>query len=260
MNYETDYTTFDPVEFDCETTGLQPWSGEDEAFLWIFMDSENEAEAIPFTASGNPIPGYPGAEERKQREENKARIQWWFDKGKTQGIRAWNTKFDRAFADVAECFELPGDGMWHDGMIVAHAIDERRSVALKAVASSLFGEEAADPQKALKEWLTKENARRKSSIRDAEKAKAGVLKRPNEFAGEKYAKGDVLPDGRVAERAGRQNKFRPATEAENQEVIAEAESLIDPRTGDYVRANYSHVTKEIMDPYAKEDVILTRKV
>ena len=126
------------------------------------------------------------------------RIQWWFDRGKSEGIRAWNAKFDRGFAEAAGVFDVPGDGCWYDGMIVAHAMDERRSVALKAVASSLFGEEAADPQKALKAWLNEENRRRRKEARDNE--------------------------------------------------------------AEYEPANYSHVPAEIMEPYALEDVILTRKV
>lgn len=174
------------IEFDCETTGLQPWSGN-EAFLWIFYDGL-DAEAITY---------WP-ADDSPEGLEARDRIQQWFDRGKAEGIRAWNTKFDRAFAEASGQFDLPGDGCWHDGMIVAHAIDERRSVALKAVASQLFGEEAANPQKALKAWLNDENRRRRSEAR-VEKA-------------------------------------------------------------EYEPANYSHVPMDIMEPYALEDVILTRKV
>lgn len=83
-------------------------------------------------------------------------------------------------------------------MVVAHTMDERRSVALKAVASQLFGEEAADPQKALKAYLNEENRRRRKQARDDEA------------------------------------EFEPA--------------------------NFSDVPTEIMEPYALEDVILTRKI
>jgi DNA polymerase I-like protein with 3'-5' exonuclease and polymerase domains len=167
-----------PIEVDCETTGLQPWSGKQEAFLWTFYDGEKK-EAL-----------YP------QKPEDRAKIQAWFDRGKTEGMRAWNTKFDRGFAD-AQGYDLPPDGMWHDGMLVAHAIDERRSVALKAVADSLWPG-ADDLQKEVKGWLTHERARRKKQAQE---------------------------DG---------------TE------------LVEP--------NYSDVPIEIMEPYALEDVILTRKV
>lgn len=173
------------IEYDCETTGLQPYSGKNEAFLWIFSDGEKH-EAIPF------LPSEPDS-------SAKQRIQAWFDRGKLEGIRAWNARFDRAFAEQSGCFDVPGDGCWHDGMLIAHAIDERRSVALKAVASQLFGEEAADPQKKLKTWLNEENRRRQKAARE---------------------NGDE----------------------------------------EYVRANYSDVPMEIMEPYALEDVILTRKV
>lgn len=175
------------IEFDCETTGLQPWSQANEAFLWIFYDGR-DAEAIEYW------PGDDTPEGLAARE----RIQHWFDRGKEEGIRAWNAKFDRAFAEAAGDFDVPGDGCWYDGMLLAHAMDERRSVALKAVASQLLGEEAADPQKALKSWLNEENRRRRKEARE---------------------------DGT-----------------------------------EYEPANYSHVPMEIMEPYALEDVILTRKV
>lgn len=193
------------IEFDVETTGLQPWSQRNEAFLWIFSDGENH-EAIPFCPSGADLPAWrrPGEPLDAERlgdfseAEARGRIQHWFDRAKTEGIRAWNAKFDRAFAEASGCFDLPGDGCWHDGMLIAHAMDERRSVALKAVASQLFGEEAANPQKELKAWLNEENRRRRKEAREA---------------GEEY----------------------------------------EP-------ANYSHVPSEIMEPYAVEDVVLTRKV
>jgi hypothetical protein len=112
------------IEFDVETTGLQPWSQTHEAFLWIFSDGENH-EAITFWPHGSP-----DGDVAQEGDRNSAhrRIQAWFDRGKAEGIRAWNQKFDRAFADAAECFEVPGDGCWHDGMVEAHTIDERRRV------------------------------------------------------------------------------------------------------------------------------------
>lgn len=186
------------IEFDVETTGLQPWSQKNEAFLWIFYDG-NTAEAISFCPSEyNTRKAEVGILGLGQALIDAwQRIQAWFRRGEKEGIRAWNAKFDRGFAEAAGCFDVPGDGCWHDGMVVAHAMDERRSVALKAVASQLFGEEAADPQKALKSWLNEENRRRRKEAREA---------------GEEY----------------------------------------EP-------ANYSHVPMEIMEPYALEDVILTRR-
>jgi DNA polymerase I-like protein with 3'-5' exonuclease and polymerase domains len=142
------------IDFDVETNGLQPHSGKQEAFLWIFLDDEGNAEAIQYTplSGGNP--------------ENRERIQAWFDRAKVEGIRAWNAKFDRAFAEQAG-FDIPGDGMWYDGMIYAHAINERRSVALKAVAKELFGDAAADDQMKVKNWLKEERARRKKASTEA---------------------------------------------------------------------------------------------
>ena len=134
------------VDFDCETTGLQPWSQKQRAFLYVFSDGET-THTIP-------------AEDRQA-------IQGWFDKAKAFGaIRAFNSKFDRAWADVAG-YDIPGDGCWYDAMVEAHAVDERRSVALKAVASQLFGDEAQDPQKAIKGWLTQERRRRAKEAKES---------------------------------------------------------------------------------------------
>lgn len=171
------------IEYDCETTGLQPWSGRQYAFLHIFLSADGKrCEAIH-------------VDDDNWRE----RVQAWFDEADAdpEGIQAWNSKFDRAFAEQAG-FNVPGDGKWHDGMIVAHAIDERRSVALKAVASQLFGEDVTDPQKAVKTYLTQLRASRKK------------------------------------------------------QAEADGTELIEP--------NYSDVPMEIMEPYALDDVILTRKV
>lgn len=131
------------IDYDVETTGLQPWSGKQEAFMYQFFDPEvsDTAEAL-----------FPGVDD--------ARIQWWFDRGAVVGIRAWNTKFDRAFGEISP-YKIPGDKLWFDGMLEAHTINERRSVALKNVAEELFGEAAKDTQKEVKAWLTAERARRK---------------------------------------------------------------------------------------------------
>jgi DNA polymerase-1 len=134
------------IEFDVETTGLQPWSGVQYAFMFQFFDGKLLEVLRP--------------------ENDEERIQWWFDRAKTEGIRAWNTKFDRAFADVMG-FDLPPDGMWEDGMLLAHALNENRSIALKAVASELLGPDSDDLQKQVKEWLKNERARRKKEASDA---------------------------------------------------------------------------------------------
>lgn len=137
----------DPIEFDVETTGLQPWSGRHEAFLYCFSSEPDGADAEALR---------PGVDDE--------RIQWWFDRGREQGIRAWNSKFDRAFGEVGG-YALPGDGLWHDGMVQAHIVNERRSLKLKDVADSLFGPDASDLQKQVKAFLTAERARRAKEAR-----------------------------------------------------------------------------------------------
>jgi DNA polymerase I-like protein with 3'-5' exonuclease and polymerase domains len=165
------------IQFDVETTGFQPYSGA-RAFIYQFEDDAGNREVID--------------------ADDRDRIQAWFDRGKEEGIEAWNTKFDRHFAHVAG-FDLPPDGAWHDGMVKAQTINERRSVALSAVTEELFGDEGKSRyEKPMKEWLNKENARRR---------KAAVA------AGEEF-----------------------------------------------IPANYSDVPRDLMDPYALEDVTLTRKV
>lgn len=259
------------IDFDVETTGLQPYSGNNEAFLWIFSDGETH-EAIPFSPSGAAIESWGYQADDPRYAENQVRIQAWFDRVRLNPeakLRAWNARFDRAFADQAGCFKTPGDGQWFDAMLVAHAIDERRSVALKAVAAQLFGDDAADPQKKLKEWLNAENRRRATLLKDADKAEQGKLRvkyvqakcsdRKCKFLRE-------LPEGESVEACPDcgadvklMNKTRPATDAEGAAVIAEAARITNAK-GEYVRANYSNVPQEIMEPYALEDVILTRKI
>ncbi len=168
------------IDFDVETTGLQPWSQAQHAFLYQFYDGKLLEVLRP--------------------ENDHDRIQWWFDRIRSDPnarLRAWNTKFDKSFAHVAG-FELPGDGQWEDGMLYAHAINENRSIALKSVATEVLGPGSDDLQKQVKDWLTKERARRK----------------------------------KVATKEGTE--------------------LIEP--------NYSDVPAELMEEYAAEDCILTRKV
>lgn len=129
------------IQFDVETTGLQPWSGAQRAFMFQFEDDTGLREAL-----------FP--------ETDAERIQWWLDRGAEEGLEAWNTKFDRAFADISQ-FNVPGDTVWHDGMVRAHIVNERRSVALKAVGKELLGNKRADHQTAVKKFLTEERARRK---------------------------------------------------------------------------------------------------
>lgn len=181
----------DPIEFDVETTGFQAYSGVHYAFSFQFFDGA-EGVFILFDPS----------DDSPEAQEARAEIQRWFDKAaKRGGLRAWNSKFDFAFAMEAG-FELPPEDMWQDGMLEAHAINERRSVALKAIGQDL-GLTGADNQKAIKAWLNNENKRR-----------------------------------------------RAAAEA----------SLATDEPHEFVPANYSDVPDELMEPYALEDVFLTRKI
>lgn len=241
------------IEFDCETTGLQPYSDGNEAFLWIFLSADGDrAEAIEY------LPSDPDGAAHD-------RIQEWFNEAiaDPDGIRAWNAKFDRAFAETACQFTVPGDGRWHDGMLVAHAIDERRSVALKAVAAQLFGEDAADEQKKVKGWLNDENKRRRHVEKQAEKAEAGTLKIDYveyvcEACPQKWEGG-----GDLCVTCGlpgvEKNRKRKATDEEVRDVLAEA-SQYRREDGTFSYANFADVPMEIMEPYALDDVILTRKV
>lgn len=166
------------IEMDVETTGLQfPYH---EAFTYQFFDGVNPPECI-----------WVG--ESNWRE----RVQRWLDRGADEGIRAWNRKFDAHFADEAG-FTLPSHDKWEDGMVAAHVIDERRSVALKSVGDTLGYSEGAALQKTVKDWLTNERKRR---VKEAKAA---------------------------------------------------GEELIEP--------NYSDVPRDIMEPYAIEDVVLTKQV
>lgn len=134
------------VDFDVETTGLQ-WPYHD-AFMYQFGDEQGNVEVLR-----------PGVDDR--------RIQEWFDIASRPGnyIRAWNGRFDRHFGESGG-YTLPGDGKWRDGMLGAHAIDERRSIALKAVGDSLGFSEGAEYQKAVKQWLTDERKRRAKIAKD----------------------------------------------------------------------------------------------
>lgn len=124
------------IDLDVETTGLQ-WYAHD-LFLVTFKDDY-----------GDPV--------IFRHPQDQDGIQTWLLR--PNEFRAWNAKFDFHFLDAAG-YELPNPALWHDGMVQAHVIDEQRSVALKAVAGAMFGEEARDEEKAVKKWLAAEKRRR----------------------------------------------------------------------------------------------------
>ena len=133
------------IEFDVETTGLQ-WYGGHRPFLAQFWDGEGEPVLL------DPI---------KDRDA----VQAWLDMGGEQGIRAWNTKFDMHMIEALG-YKLPPQSSWHDGMVMAHIVDERTSVALKARAAALFGEHERDNEKEVKAWLSDEAKRRKAQAKE----------------------------------------------------------------------------------------------
>lgn len=166
------------IEFDVETNGLQfPYH---EAFTYQFFDGVGTPECI-----------WVGEDRWRER------VQRWLDRAAVEGLRAWNSKFDFHFADEAG-FTLPPADKWYDGMVTAHTIDERRSVALKSVSDSLGFPSGAELQKQLKDYLSAERKRR----------------------------------AKVAKEEGVQ--------------------LIEP--------TYADVPREIMEPYAIEDVVQTKQV
>ena len=184
-----------PLVFvDVETTGLQ-WYAH-ALFMAQFFDPEDE-ECFQYPThcpncdglvneegccDGNAAAGVGGCgfdiePEPKavifRHPEERADIQRWLDKDAY--FRAWNSKFDFHHLE-SEGYTLPPRDRWEDGMLVAHVLDERRSVALQAVGDKMFGTEpwpegaGIELEKAVKAWISGENkARRKHSKETGEK-------------------------------------------------------------------------------------------
>ena len=171
------------IEFDVETQHLQ-WTHDDGAGLHLVAfkgrDDEHDGPHQPV------LYRHPGEE---------VPVQEWLNGA--QGYRGWNTKFDLHVLRSAG-YALPPDEAWHDGMVAAHIIDERTSVALKIRGEKLFGAEVADDQGKVRDWLKDEAKRRRKESKD---------------------------DGI-----------------------------------EYVEPNFSDVPMSIMEPYAKGDVVLTRRI
>jgi len=162
------------LELDVETTSVQWYSGE--VFLVQFETEDGERYVF-------------------EHPEQRTEVQAWL--AQPDDYRAWNSKFDFHFLDAAG-YDLPPQERWHDGMVAAHLLDERRSVALKAVGATMFGEEVRDHEKAVKAWINEEEKRRRKASKE---------------------------------------------------------------TGDeFIPTDYSAVPRELMIPYALEDVTLTRRV
>jgi DNA polymerase-1 len=144
------------IEFDVETTGLQ-WYAH-ELFLAQFYAPE--------------IPGLHRPVLHDHRLLTATDQTYLIQRNLSLGddYRAWNTKFDLHFL-LSAGYELPPESRWHDGMVMAHIVDERWSVALQRKGNDLFGKEAAGQHldDALKAWLAQETARRRKQAK-ADKA------------------------------------------------------------------------------------------
>lgn len=178
------------IEVDVETTGLQ-WYAHD-VFMAQFFDSTDghcqfKPERCSFCDSEEVTDdnGLWLCEACREPLEDEVRavilrhpadkeaIQEWLDKDAY--FRAWNSKFDFHHLESAG-YRLPPRDRWEDGMLVAHVLDERRSVALQAVGDKMFGTEpwpegaGIELEKAVKVWISAENkARRKHSKDTGEK-------------------------------------------------------------------------------------------
>ena len=167
------------IEFDVETTGLQWYA--DELFLTQFHNPEIRPDPLLF-----------------HHPEQGPSI-WLNLQSREEGYRAWNTKFDLHFLDAAG-YELPPESSWHDGMVMAHIVDERWSVALQRKGNDLFGDESAGQplDDAVKQWLAAELVRRRKAAKDEkiELVRPDYSDVPAEIM-EPYAAHDVTLQNRV---------------------------------------------------------------
>lgn len=195
------------IEFDVETTGLQ-WYAHTIFMVQFFDPTDEECLVYP---EGDPEGGFDEEQGLEPTPEavilrhpkDKEEIQRWLNKDAY--FRAWNSKFDAHHLE-SEGYVLPPRDKWEDGMLVAHVLDERRSVALQAVGDKMFG---VDPwpegagielEKRVKAWLSAENkARRKHSKDTGEKfVIANYSDVPDEFM-EAYAGHDVELQRRICD-------------------------------------------------------------
>lgn len=174
------------IEFDVETRGLQ-WYDQpgQQVFMAQFFDPEDEDCPVSCPDCGRedgmeagecPCGSHQAEAPQPvilRHPEDREEIQRWLDKD--SDFRAWNSKFDLHHLEAAG-YTLPPEDRWHDGLLMAHAIDERRMVGLQAVGDSMFGEGAeAHTEKAVKDWLKAETARRRKVSKETGKE----FRRPN---------------------------------------------------------------------------------
>lgn len=129
------------LDFDVETRGLQWYYPEQGPFMGQFCQHGSKAELL-------------------RHPQDRAGIQSWLKRN--DDYRAWNSKFDLHMLE-ASGYQLPPEHRWHDGMVMAHIVDERRSIALQAVGNTIFGAEdaGAATEKAVKDWIATETRRRR---------------------------------------------------------------------------------------------------
>lgn len=174
------------IDFDVETTGLQKYSPH-TLFMAQFFDPTHEACSVPPDSCSNCDAGAAAIsgdfichdcgeivdpEQRAvilRHPEDRDAIQHWLNEDAY--FRAWNSKFDLGFLEQAG-YTLPPRDRWEDGMLVAHVLDERRSVALQAVGDKMFGTEpwpegaGIELEKAVKLWISAENKKRRKHSKD----------------------------------------------------------------------------------------------
>jgi DNA polymerase I-like protein with 3'-5' exonuclease and polymerase domains len=217
------------IEVDVETTGLQ-WYAH-ELFMAQFFEPEDEECLVASTSCadcggelsedvcvdcGTAASYEDSAAVILRHPEDREEIQRWLDKDAY--FRAWNSKFDFHHLESAG-YRLPPRERWEDGMLVAHVLDERRSVALQAVGDKMFGTEpwpegaGVELEKAVKAWVSAENkARRKHSKDTGEKfVIANYSDVPDEDM-EQYAAHDVELQRRICDAIVPQLEANPDLE------------------------------------------------
>ncbi len=169
------------------------------------------------------------------------RIQHWLDHPYAR-YRAWNTKFDMAMLEQAG-FKVPPAAFqeirtdeqgqehecwiyrWLDGMVEAQLADENTSWKLELRYQKLFGENDGT-EAAVKDWLAAEKKRRKKASKDS------VYQ--------------WLEDQGLPQKRNRNPQIPPGLDI--------------PPELKYVPPTYKDVPPEIMTPYARADIVKTRRV
>lgn len=167
------------LEVDVETTGLQP--RHHKLFSVQFYDGENVLTI-------------------RTDEHPNERVQKCLDRAVAHGgLRAWNSKFDFGFLYL-NGYTLPPDEYLHDGMLMAHIIDEQTSAALKVRGEKLFGKDERDYEHQVKEWLATERRRRRKESKETGEEYTPPTYRdvPEEIMGP-YGEQDVILQRKVCE-------------------------------------------------------------